>query len=118
MTCRVSEEIEGRVTEKLSQELRRIESRFWAPFPGEMSFFRTHKLEFTPDLFRRHPGSNGENQETNEDRSQNDPHPEVSLSESASTRIEPGRDFLQQTTESFQMRQKSQIKMISVVTPT
>ena len=53
----VSEEIEGRVIKKLSQELKKRKVTFWALSPSVTSFFWTHKFGFTPDPFRRHTGT-------------------------------------------------------------
>ena len=74
----VSGEIEARVTRKLSQEFSRIESRIL----GALS--KLDELLLNPQI-RTHSGTvpgtfrntNVENQEPNEDRSQDDPHPEV-----------------------------------------
>ena len=77
----VSEEIEGRVTEKLSQEFSRTESRILSALskldefllnPQIRTFCRT-----TPGTFRN---ADVENQEPSGDCSQNDPHPEVEFS--------------------------------------
>ena len=74
----VSEEIEGRVTKKLSQEFSRTESRILGALSKLDEFLlkpqiRTHSGT-VPGTFRN---TNVENQEPNEDRSQDDPHPEV-----------------------------------------
>ena len=74
----VSEEIEGRITKKLSQEFNRIESRILGALSKLDEFLlnqqiRTHS-ETVPGTFRN---INVENQGTNEDDSQSDPHPEV-----------------------------------------
>ena len=74
----VSEEIESRVTKELSQEFRRTESRIL----GALS--KLDEFLLNPQI-RTHSGTvQGtfrntivENQEPNEDRSQDDPHPEV-----------------------------------------
>ena len=77
----VSEELERNVTKKLCQEFCTTENLIFGALtePGE--------LFLNPQL-RGHSGpvpetsriSNGENQETNEDRSQNDTHSELSVS--------------------------------------
>ena len=77
----VSEEIEGRVTRKLFQEFSRTESRILGALSKLDEFLlnqqiRTHS-GIVPGTFRN---TNVENQEPNEDRSQDDPHPEVGLS--------------------------------------
>ena len=74
----VSEEIEGIVTKKLSQEFSRTESRIL----GALS--KLDEFLLNPQI-RTHSGTvagtfrntNVENQEPNEDRSQDDLHPEV-----------------------------------------
>ena len=77
----VSEEIEGRVTKNLSQEFSRTESRILGALSKLDEFLlnqqiRTHS-ETVPGTFRN---TNMENQGTNEDDSQSDPHPEVAPS--------------------------------------
>ena len=74
----VSEQIEGRVTKKLSQEFSRTKSRILGALSKLDDFLlnqqiRTHS-ETVPGTFR---STNVENQGTNEDDSQSDPHPEV-----------------------------------------
>ena len=73
-----SEEIEGRVTKKLSQEFSRTESRILSALSKLDEFLlnpqiRTHSVT-VPGTFRN---TNLENQEPNEDRSHDDPYPEV-----------------------------------------
>ena len=77
----VFEEIEGRVAKKLSQEFSRTESRILGVLFKLDEFLlnqqiRTHS-ETVPGTFRN---TNVENQGTNEDESQSDPHPEVGSS--------------------------------------
>ena len=82
---KVSEEIEGRVTKKLSQEYSRTESRIL----GALSKFevllnqqiRTHSGT-VPETFRN---TNVDNQGTNEDDPHSDPHPEAGLFRSQTT---------------------------------
>ena len=74
----VSEDIEGRVTKKLSQVFSRTESRILGALSELDEFLlnpqiRTHSGT-VPGTFRN---TNVENQEPNEHRSQDDPHPEV-----------------------------------------
>ena len=74
----VSGEIEGRVSKKLSQDFSRTESRILGALSKLDEFLsnqqiRTHS-ETVPGTFRN---INVENQGTNEDDSQSDPHPEV-----------------------------------------
>ena len=76
----VFEEIEGRVTKKLSQEFSRRESRILSALSKLYEFLlnpqiRTHSGT-VPGTFRN---TNVENQEPNEDRSQSDPHPEAGI---------------------------------------
>ena len=76
----VSEEIEGRVTKKLSQEFSRTENRILG------ALARLDDFLMNP-LLQGHPGTTPEtsrnvfsiNQVTNEDDSQSDPHPEAGL---------------------------------------
>ena len=74
----IFEEIEGRVTKKLSQELSRTESRILGALSKLDEFLLNPQIRMhsgtVPGTFR---STNGENQEPNEDRSQDDPHPEV-----------------------------------------
>ena len=76
----VSEEIEGRVSKKLSQEFSRTESHVLGALSKLGEFLlnqqiRTHS-ETVPGTFRN---TNVENQGTNEDDSQSDPHPEAGI---------------------------------------
>ena len=74
----VSKEIEGRVTEKLSQDFSRTESRILGALSKLDEFLLNQQITThsgtVPGTFRN---TNVENQEPNEDRSQDDPHPEV-----------------------------------------
>ena len=74
----VSEEIEGRITKKLSQEFNRIESRISDALSKLDEFLSNQQIQThsktVPGTFRN---TNVENQGTNEDDSQSDPHPEV-----------------------------------------
>ena len=79
----VSEEIEGRVTKKLSQEFSRTETRILGALPRLDDFLMN-------PLFQGHSGTTPEtsrnvfsiNQGTKEDDSQSDPHPEAGLLDS------------------------------------
>ena len=76
----VSEEIEGRVSKKLSQEFSRTEPRILSALTKIDEFLwnqqiQTH-FETVPEAFRN---TNVENQGTNEDDSQSDPHPEAGI---------------------------------------
>ena len=76
----VSEEIEGRITKKLSQEFNRIESRISDALSKLDEFLSNQQIqthsETVPGTFRN---TNVENQGTNEDDSQSDPHPEAGI---------------------------------------
>ena len=83
----VSEQIEGRVTKKLSQEFSRTESHILGALSKLDEFLlnqqiRTHS-ETVPGTFRN---TNVENQGTNEDDSQSDPHPEAGIFRGQTTR--------------------------------
>ena len=53
----VLEEIEGRVTKSFPRSLEERRITFWTLSPRLTSLFWTHKSGFTPDPFRRHPGT-------------------------------------------------------------
>ena len=76
----LSEEIEGRVTKKLSQEFSRTESRFLGALSKLDEFLSNQQIQThsktVPGTFRN---TNVENQGTNEDDSQSDPHPEAGI---------------------------------------
>ena len=83
---KVSEEIEGRVTKKLSQEFSRTESRIFCALSKLDEFLlnpqiRTHS-GIVPETFRN---TNVDNQGTNEDDSMSDPHPEAGIFHSQTT---------------------------------
>ena len=83
----VSEEIEGRVTKKVSQEFSRTENRILGPLARLDDFLMN-------PLIQGHSGTAPEasrnvcsiNQGTNEDDSQSDPHPEAGLPHTQTTR--------------------------------
>ena len=84
----VSEEIEGRVSKKLSQEFSRTESRILDALSKLDEFLvsqqiRTHSGT-VQETFRN---TNVDKQGTNEDDSQSDPHPEAGLFRSQTTQI-------------------------------
>ena len=84
--AQISEEIEGRVSKKLSQEFSRTESRVLGALTKLDEFLsnqqiRTHS-ETVPGTFRN---LSVDNQGTNEDDSQSDPHPEAGLFRSQTT---------------------------------
>ena len=70
----VSEEIEGRVTKKLSQEFSGTESLIL----GSLS--KLDKFLLNPQVRTRSRTQTCKNQELKEDRSQDDPHPDVGTS--------------------------------------
>ena len=74
----VSEEIEGRVTKKLSQNFSRTENRILGALARLDDFLKNPLLQghsgTTPETFRN---TFSVNQGTNEDDSQSDPHPEA-----------------------------------------
>ena len=76
----VSEEIEGRVTKKLSQEFNRTESRSLGALSKLDEFLLNQEIrmhsETVPGTFRN---TNVENQGTSEDDSQSDPHLEAGI---------------------------------------
>ena len=82
----VSEEIEGRITKKVSQEFNRIESRILGALSKLDEFLSNQQIQThsktVPETFRN---TNVENQGTNEDDSQSDPHPEGGLFRSPTT---------------------------------
>ena len=82
----VSKDIENRVTNKLSQEVSRTESRIMSGLSRLDEFIQNPLSRArsgpVPETFRN---SSRENQGTNEDGSQNDPHPEVGVSFSYSS---------------------------------
>ena len=90
----VSEEIEGRVTKRLSKEFSRTESRILGALARLDDFLMNPLLPgysgATPEPTR---SALGNNQGTNEDDSQNDPHPEEGLFHGQSSRnTGPGED--------------------------
>ena len=76
----VYEEIEGRVSKKLSQEFSRTESRILGALTKLDEFLSNQQIhthfETVPGTFRN---TNVENQGTNEDDSQSDPHPDAGI---------------------------------------
>ena len=82
----VSEEIEGRVTKRLSKEFSRTETRIWGALACLDDFLMNPLLQghsrTTPEPSRNALSTS---QGTNEDDSQNDPHPEVGLFHSQMT---------------------------------
>ena len=92
----VSEEIEGRVTKRLSKEFSRTENRILGALARLYDFLMNPILPghsgTTPEPTRN---TSHNNQGTNEDGSQNDPHPETGLFHGQTTRnasLEEGHD--------------------------
>ena len=78
LACKHSEDIEDRVVEKLPQEFSRTECRILGALSKLDEFLLDPQVctrsGTVPGTFRN---TNVENQEPNEDRSQDDPHPEL-----------------------------------------
>ena len=76
----LSEQIEGRVTKKLSQEFSRTDSRILGALSKLDEFLLNQQITThsgtVPGIFRN---TNVENQGTKEDDSQSDPHPEAGI---------------------------------------
>ena len=74
----VSEEIEGRVTKKLSKEFSRTESRILGALSKLDEFLLNPQVRTCSVAVQGASGNaNSENRETHGDRSSNDPYPEV-----------------------------------------
>ena len=74
----VSEEIEGRVTKKLSKELSRTESRILGALSKPDEFLLNPQVRTcSVAVHGTSRNANPENRETHGDRSSNDPYPEV-----------------------------------------
>ena len=107
----VSEEIEGRITEILFQEFSRTESRILGALSKLEEFLlnpqiRTH----SGTVPRKSRNTNVENQGTNEDDSQSDPHPEAGIFCNQTT-PEVGHD----STSSFNLQEKP-VKFMNIKT--
>ena len=79
----VSEEIEGRVTRKLSQEFSRTENRILGALSRLDNFCMNPLIRAAPETSQN---AYGTNQGTNDDDSQTDPHPEAGVFLSQKTR--------------------------------
>ena len=90
----VSEEIEGRVTKRLSKEFSRTESRILGALARLDDFLMNPSLPgYSGAIPEPTRSALGNNQGTNEDDSQNDPHPEAGLFHGQSPRnTGPGED--------------------------
>ena len=98
----VSEEIEGRITKKLSQEFNRIESRISDALSKLDEFLSNQQIqthsETVPGTFRN---TNVENQGTNEDDSQSDPHPEAGIFRGQTTQNSGPKDCRDSVIDTF-----------------
>ena len=76
----LSEEIEGRVTKKLSQEYSRTESRILRALSILNEFLLNQQIRMhSGTVLETFRNTNVDNQGTNEDDSMSDPHPEAGL---------------------------------------
>ena len=76
----VSEEIEGRVTKKLSQEISRTESRILGALSKLDEFLLNQQIRtLSETVLGTFRNTNMENQGTNEDDSQSHPNPEAGI---------------------------------------
>ena len=83
---KVSEEFEGRVTKKQSQEFTRTKSRILFALESLFEFLLNQQSRAQSGSVPETSGNpNRGNHGTNEDRSQNDPHPDVGVSVSKSS---------------------------------
>ena len=73
----VSEEIEGRVSKKLSEDFNKIESRILGALSKLDKFLLNTQVRTCSVVQRASRNANSENRETHGDRSSNDPYPEV-----------------------------------------
>ena len=71
----VSEEIEGRVTKKLSKEFNKTESRILGALSKLDDFLLNPQVRTCSAVQGASRNANSENRETHEDRSSNDPYP-------------------------------------------
>ena len=106
----VSEEIEGRVSKKLSQEFSRTESRILGALSKLDEFLLNQQItthsETVPGTFRN---TNVENQGTNEDDSQSDPHPEAGILRGQTTQNFGPKDCRDSIQTFFNFRLKAQV---------
>ena len=89
----ISEEIEGRVTKKLTQEFSKTENRILGALSRLDDFLMNPVIQgysgTTPETSEN---AYGTNQGTNEDDSQSDPHPEAGIFHNQMTRISGPKD--------------------------
>ena len=87
-TPQVSEDIEGRVTGKLSQEFSKTESRILGALSKLDEFLLNPQVRtFSGTVLGKFRNADVENQEPNGDRSQNDPYPEVEFYASRASKL-------------------------------
>ena len=89
----VSEEIEGRVTKKLTQEFSKTENRILGALTRLEDFLKNPLIQghsgTTPETSWN---AHGTNQGTNEDDSQSDPHPEAGIFHNQTKKISGPED--------------------------
>ena len=94
----VSEEIEGRVTKKLSQEFSRTKNHLLGTLARLADFLMNPLIQdYSGNALETSRNAFGTNQGLNEDDSQSDPHPEVGLFHSQITQTsgpENGHDMV------------------------
>ena len=92
----VSEEIDGRLTKKLSQEFNKTKNCILGASSRLDGFFQNSQTRADSGLVSETSrNSSRENQGTNEERSQNDSHPEVEVSPSQCNQdLSPEESFL------------------------
>ena len=89
----VSEEFEGRVTKRLSQEFSRTENRILGALARLDDFLMNPLIqEYSGNAPETSQNAFGTNQGTNEDDSQSDPHPEAGLFHSQITQNSGPKD--------------------------
>ena len=88
----VSEEIEGRITKKLSQEFNRIKSCISDALSKLDEFLSNQQIQTHSKTVPGFRNTNVENQGTNEDDSQSDPHPEAGIFRGQTTRNSGPKD--------------------------
>ena len=89
-----SEEIEGRVTKRLSKEFSRTENRILGALARLDDFLMNPLIQdFSGNAPETSRNAFSISQETNEDKSQSDPHPEVGLFHSQITQNSGPEDY-------------------------
>ena len=105
-----SEEIEGRVTKKLSKEFSKTESRILGALSKLDEFLLNPQVRTCSVAVQATSrNANSENRETHGDRSSDDPYPEgiflITLANSTAQRQKPTRTWPPKTTLTVEMRQ-------------